>query len=160
MVTLRMHGSGRTRPGAFELVSEWYEQQGRRDGFENEDPKNWEHALSTTTRHKAAQLAPGGVPWCWNRDMPVREERCQLQSHAQDGTNKGSDGWSPRKLVKAPSTVESSRGKPAEASANTYIHSYYVAMLYARFRFAASLRWCWALEGAESEIENPRTCTR
>lgn len=62
------------KSGVLELVSESYEQKGGKDGLENEDPKNWEHALSTTARRKAAQLAPGCVPWCWNRDMPVRDE--------------------------------------------------------------------------------------
>lgn len=66
--------------------------------------------------------------------MPVREERCQLQWNTQDGTNKGSDGWSPRKLVTAPSIVESTRGKPAETSANTFVAR--------KIRFAARLRWC------------------
>lgn len=65
-----MHESGVPKP-----VSEWYEQEGREDDFENEDPKNWEHALSTTARH-----APGCVPWCWNQDMSVLYETSKASS--------------------------------------------------------------------------------
>lgn len=54
--------------------------------------------------------------------------------------------------LSTPSIVESSRGKPAETSANAFIAR--------KIQFATSLRWRSSLEGAESEIENPRTCAR
>jgi hypothetical protein len=69
-------------PGVLEPVSEWYDQEGRKSGFEIEDPENREreHAPPTTARHKAAQLAPGCVPWCWNQDMPGLYETSNASS--------------------------------------------------------------------------------